>query len=319
MSAVPLRSKELVRTKREEISTDVQEDLNRAEELFKKGDAENTKRAYGFDLKCWNKYAMQRGIQPEPPIPPAALAGFIAYMDKLGLRISTIERRCAALSRWHREKELPSPTKDPKIRKIISGLKRERQEQPRRKKPATSEVLEKLLPYLSTREKAILFIGYGGAMRRSEIAALEWTDIQKVDGEGGGYIILIRKSKTDQEGKGRVVGILEREDALCAVKALEQWRAQATSCSGRVFDIEDGEEVSQILKQAVKEAGVGDPDDWGGHSLRAGFATEADSLGASIADIMAHTGHKTVKDVMKYIRSGQALQNRAAQKVAARG
>ena len=71
------------------------------------------------------------------------------------------------------------------------------------------------------RDRAVLLVGFGAAMRRSELIALDLNDITIAQ---AGLTILVRRSKTDQEGQGREIGIpRSRKSATCPVAALEAW------------------------------------------------------------------------------------------------
>jgi integrase len=57
---------------------------------------------------------------------------------------------------------------------------------------------------LGVRDRALLLIGFAGALRRSEIVALRAEDCEFTS---DGLVITLRLSKTDQEGEGRKIGI----------------------------------------------------------------------------------------------------------------
>ena len=51
----------------------------------------------------------------------------------------------------------------------------------------------------ASRDRALLVLGFAGAFRRSELVALQAEDLTEVP---DGLRVLIRHSKTDQEGQG---------------------------------------------------------------------------------------------------------------------
>lgn len=55
------------------------------------------------------------------------------------------------------------------------------------------------------RDCAILLLGFAGAFRRSELAALDVADLEFCD---SGMRVHIRRSKTDQEGTGATIAIV---------------------------------------------------------------------------------------------------------------
>jgi integrase len=75
-----------------------------------------------------------------------------------------------------------------------------------------------------------------------------------------------------------------------------------------------GRAVAEIVKRGAKRVGI-DPSKVAGHSLRSGFATSAARGGASLADIMAQTGHKNSDVAMRYVQRGKILQNPASKAV----
>jgi site-specific recombinase XerD len=68
------------------------------------------------------------------------------------------------------------------------------------------------------RDQALLLLGFAGAFRRSELVALDVADLEETEG----MRVSIRRSKTDQEGKGEVIAIV-RGSVNCPVKAVKNW------------------------------------------------------------------------------------------------
>lgn len=144
-------------------------------------------------------------------------------------------------------------------------------------------------------------MGYAGAFRRSELAALDLGNLAWVD---EGAVLRLARSKTDQEGQGRQVaiprGVLA---ATCPVSALRRWIEQARLTEGPVdrhgklrVDRLHAYAVGAIVKRALGRAGF-TVKYYGGHSLRAGFATQAAKNGATAFGIMRQTGHSSVHTV----------------------
>jgi integrase len=150
-------------------------------------------------------------------------------------------------------------------------------------------------------------------MRRSELVNLDVTDVVE---EPEGLAVTIRRSKTDQEGVGRVVGIVRGSHGPLTdpVTAVREWREAAGITEGPLFRAVDrrgrvGEQrladraVALIVKRSAIRVGI-DPLLVSGHSLRSGLATSASAAGAPERAIMATTGHKSEAMVRRYIRSG---------------
>ena len=131
------------------------------------------------------------------------------------------------------------------------------------------------------RDRALVLLGFAGAFRRSELVALRVAD---VDESQAGLRVIVRHSKTDQEGEGATVAIA-RGAVVCPVKALQEWLEAAGISSGPVFRAvsksgavaEAGlsdRSVANIVKAMVGAVGL-DATAFSGHSLRSGFLTSA--------------------------------------------
>ena len=155
--------------------------------------------------------------------------------------------------------------------------------------------------------------------RRSELAAINCTDIESVR---QGVVIHVRRSKTDQEGVGRKIGIPHGRTRWCPVTALNDWLERAGIEDGPVFRPVDrhgrvqgqrlsGEAVSLVIKERVAAVGL-EPNEFSGHSLRAGLATSAAAAGVSSWKIRQQTGHASDAMLARYIRDGEMFVDNAA-------
>ena len=145
------------------------------------------------------------------------------------------------------------------------------------------------------------------------------TDVERVR---QGLIVHIRRSKTDQGGVGRKIGIPLGRSIWCPVAALEHWLAVSGIAEGALFRPVDrhgrvssarlsGEAACLVVRQRVAAAGF-DPRGYSGHSLRAGFATSASQAGVSMLKIRRQTGHASDAMLAGYIRNGELVANNAA-------
>jgi integrase len=137
-----------------------------------------------------------------------------------------------------------------------------------------------------------------------------------------GYVVTVRRSKTDQVGEGQKKAIpFGSNPATCPVRTVQTWLAAADIAAGRVFRSVDrhgniGESlepraVAEIIKRHCKAAGI-DPAEFSGHSLRAGFCTTAARAGKSPRSIMSQTGHRTIEMVFRYVRDAKLFEENAA-------
>lgn len=162
----------------------------------------------------------------------------------------------------------------------------------------------------------MLLLGFAGALRRSELVAVR---VEHLHEDTQGFLLEIPKSKTDQEGEGAVVPIAATGDPLCAVAAVKRWMRRGRVRRGLLFGpVNRGDRalrpenplptrtVALVVKEAVELVGL-DPDDYAGHSLRAGFVTAAKTAGLTELEIMTHTRHKSVAVMGRYWRPTDVL------------
>lgn len=118
----------------------------------------------------------------------------------------------------------------------MRGIRRETGAAPDQKAAATADRLRDMLATLpdtltGKRDRALLALGMAGAFRRSELVGLEVRDLVRMP---EGLQVTIRRSKTDQEGRGQVIAIL-RGSRLRPVRAVQDWLETAGIADGPVF------------------------------------------------------------------------------------
>ncbi|MGD0944928.1 MAG: tyrosine-type recombinase/integrase [Acidimicrobiales bacterium] len=173
------------------------------------------------------------------------------------------------------------------------------------------------------RDRALLLLGFAGALRRSELVGLDVADLT----EGtDGLTVRLRRSKTDQEGAGRTVGIPYGSNPVtCPVRAWRVWLELSGISEGPAFRPVDrhghigttrlsSQAVALVLKRRAACAGL-DPGEVAGHSLRAGLATSAAAAGVPERVISEQTGHKGTAMLRRYIREGSLFRENAASAV----
>jgi len=184
---------------------------------------------------------------------------------------------------------------------------------------AMTQCLDESHGIRSIRDKAIILVGFFGAFRRSELAALRWEQVQFV---GDGLIIKISRSKTDQTGEGGDCIIPTGREPNCPVRALIDWRAESKQYSGPVFrkvshrgtigkEALNPESINRIVRKRAQVAKLINWQKMSSHSLRRGFATEAARKGASMPAIQRHGRWRSVKTVVEYIEAGRQFADSA--------
>jgi integrase len=159
---------------------------------------------------------------------------------------------------------------------------------------------------IGARDKALLLLGFAGAFRRSDLVGIDRRHLQFVR---EGVKVFIPAVGT---GKDETVGIpYGKHSATCPVRALRAWLELLPAGEGPVFRSFDrwghirqtrltGEWVAAIVKRHVQSIGM-DPDQFAGHSLRAGLAVSAAAGGAMERSITQQTRHRSLNMVRRYI------------------
>lgn len=258
------------------------------------------------------------------PATPEMVAEYLAKFAG-SLAVATLAHRLIAIHRAHVDRGFDSPVKDRLVKRTMQGIRRTVGVAQRRVRALIKDDLLELLvavekqkPMKAARDKVVLLLGFAGAFRRSELVALQVEDITP---HAHGLELLLRRSKTDQEGEGRTVFVpVARSEERCPVNALRRWLELACIGTGpllRGVDRHDRvggaaltpQSVALIVKSAVREAKGGDAAKlFSAHSLRAGFVTEAAMVGMQTSAIMGQTGHKSLEMVFRYVRPVQKRQ-----------
>lgn len=291
-------------------------------EYVKAAKAANTLRANSTDWSAFIAWCYEENRQPAPAA-PETVADYIAHMAAEGRKVSTIRRHLSSISQAHDAAGVENnPAKSLLVRATVKGMGNTLGTAPTQKKAAKTSDIRLMVEQLpgtlgGLRDRALLLVGFAGAFRRSELVGLNVEDML-VNLEG--LTITLRRSKTDQEGQGMRKAIVHGEsESTCPVRALQAWLEAAGITSGPIFRrVSTGgnaarerltdKSVALIVKRSALAAGL-DASQYAGHSLRAGFATEAASQGVQDRDIMRQTGHKSASMVQRYIREGNLFRN----------
>jgi integrase len=279
--------------------------------------AENTRRAYLSDL------AHFEGWGGCIPASDTMVASYLAAHAET-LSVATLVRRLSSISKAHAARGVLNPVRAELVRATLRGIKRRRGSAQREAKPLLKDDLFAVLDAVGDtlkdeRDRALLLIGFAGGFRRSELVGI---DVREIEFVRRGAIVTVPRSKTDQLGAGRKVGIPFGRTRHCPVAALEGWIARAGLIEGPVFRPLSrhgqvigarlsGEAVSLIIKDRVAAARI-DPAGYSGHSMRAGLATSAAQAGVSTFKIKAQTGHASDAMLSRYVRDGELFADNAA-------
>jgi integrase len=297
--------------------------------------AASTQRTYAQDFKLFALWCASGGRDyPSLPAPTLIVAwhlnacceGWTAGTRQYRpLSVSSINRRLAAIAWVHRTNGHADPTDNPALREQLSGIRNLYGRPPRRKQAATAERIALMLAkcpdnLLGIRDRCLLALGFAGAFRRSELAALRVEDLTRVP---EGLRITITRSKTDQTAQGQEI-VVPHGSSLLPVRAVEEWLAASGIAEGLLLRVVHrgghlkhggltGHDVARAVKKYAQAAGL-DPAEFSGHSLRAGFATSAAETGASVLKIMETTRHKSVDVLAAYVRRVDLFKDHAGAK-----
>ncbi len=308
-----------------QVTPELEDLVDKAREVVADNRSPRTREAYELAWRTWSSWATKKGVESMPASPTAVALYLVDHEDHYS--VSTLVQHLAAIAAVHQDAGLESPTRTPQVSSVIKGIRRRRGVAPKETKtPLRVAELREMVDALDLdkaiglRNRALLLVGFAGAFRRSELVGLDAGDLERVY---EGFVVRLRRSKADQEAEGRKIGLpLAGRPAYCPVRTLEAWLAFAEIEQGPIFRPIDrhgqvlearlgARSVARIVKRAGQRIGL-EPEKLGGHSLRAGFATEAARQGASERAIARQTGHKSLRVLRGYIREGSLFNDNAA-------
>ena len=278
-----------------------------------------TRRAYRSDARDFITWCEGQGAEPLPAA-PRTVVRYLTHLAGLGRSVSTIDRRTAAIAALHRSQGRDTPTSTEEVRTVLTGIRNTLGRRPIKKQALTADLVAKVIRKIPTdlvglRDRALILLCFGGAFRRSELVAL---DVSDLDWHRKGVLVRLRRSKTDQTGEGRTVAVLNGK--LKIPEAVRAWLDGADISIGPVFRGCDRNRVAagrltagqfaRTLKARCAAAGL-DPTLIGGHSPRRGFATTAGDVGADLRHIARHMRHVKLETTAGYIEDAEAFRDSA--------
>ena len=303
----------------------VQDAHERAREFVQNSKASSTIRGYRSDWRSFETWCVASGLTALPAEPGTVALYLAAHADRL--KPATLSRHMAAIAIAHQAAghESPASMRHAAVSEVLKGIRRTKGVAQARKAPLLATQLIRAIAVMRTdlvglRDRALLLIGFAGAFRRSELVSLDVADVV-IDNDG--LTVTLRRSKTDQEGAGRKIGIPRGSSPdTCPVRALRAWMDAASITEGPLFRSVNrhgrvgsrlsDKHVAIAVKQAAAPVGL-DAKSFAGHSLRAGLVTSAAISGRSDRSIMNQTGHRSVAMVQRYVRDASLFRDNAAQ------
>ena len=321
-------------------------DLSRRAAVYAtRAKGEGTRRAYRSAWRQYETWCASLGREPLGG-DHDTIAMYVVRLADLGLAISSIRVALAAIRTAHLLAGRTLDLRHPRLAMVVEGITRSKGVRSRRKAaPAVPGVLRLMLGALPSparplgaRSRAMLLLGFGAALRRSELVGLTLGDVETVSGRG--LLVSIGRSKTDQHGVGQRVAVWANptEPGFCPAAAIEAWLAHrctapdldwtvspaaranrplfcAVTKVGRVTgESLSDKAVARLIKQAAGDAGL-DAARFSGHSLRRGLLTAGGENRAALADLMRQSRHRSVASVLGYVEAEDLWRNNVTEQV----
>ena len=291
---------------------------------FGRSRATNTLRTYRTQLKKWYDWSAEQGATSEPPSDPFQVRAWLDWYatqenPRTGDLYSpeTIRIAHAAINALHEWAGYISPTKYPVVKSAMKAITTDLSRQwtkhqakglrnchiaairattqsavaCSRTKAATPADVR--AAHRNQVDLALILVMRDGLLRRSEAAALLWSDFEK-SSDGSGRI-WIRRAKGDQMGNGTVCYL----EAM-TVEAIEAIRQGTTRGTSRIFDMA-GSTINRRIQRACERSGLGNG--FSGHSCRVGMAQDLTVAGYSTHDIAIAGRWATTDGVVNYTKA----------------
>lgn len=312
----------------------------RAKSYSDQAQARNTRLAYDGDWRTFEAWCARHGAKSLPAA-ASTVAGFL--VDTAGaVAVSTQRRRLAAIKAMHKRAGHHLDLSTGPFQEIWQGIRRAHGRAAVKKAPMITAVLRQALDLLpdsliGVRDRALLLIGFAGALRRTELCSVEVAErpgANWIEDSRDGLTLHLARSKGDQEGEGQAVGVpFGSNPSTCPVRAWRAWIELSKITEGPAFrsinrhgqlgkDPLCDHSVAFVIKRAIfvgavasgtsKEEATVAARKFAGHSLRSGLATSAAANRAPGHLIQRQLRHKKYETTVGYIRSAELLMENAA-------
>jgi site-specific recombinase XerD len=178
--------------------------------------AESTRVVYAHAWRSWERWCESRQIPPLPAA-PAAICAYLTERADQGASAGTLDGAGSAIAYLHRSHGLGAPVLHDGVRQVRRGLRRTLGTAPiRLARPLGLAEIRQIVTGIDrttpkgARDAALILLGFASALRRSELTALTLADIEP---KPAGLLLTVRRSKTDQEGRGQIVGVAHGQHA----------------------------------------------------------------------------------------------------------
>jgi integrase len=295
----------------------------RRDDLRKATRARRTVVGYASDWRVFEQWCADAGRVALPANSETVSLYATWMLSAGGRRCSTTARHLAGIVDRHRRESVTVPA-IAEAREVIAATRRECREKPQGKAALAVDDFARIAKAcdartnLGSRDRAMVVLGFATSLRRSDLARLQITDVTF---SPRGLVVVNRRSKTDQQGKGRIIAVWPGKRATTdPVRVLHAWLKKRGNWDGPLFCALrkgdalvkrgiTGEAVNEAVKRAVTRVGL-DPEPYGAHSLRAGAITASAERGRSDQEIMSLSGHESPKVMKMYVRGTRLFAGR---------
>lgn len=327
-SGIVLGNRRSVRSKMSENKIIKREKLKiSAMKFAKESLSKATRRAYESDWNIFYYWCRDHDVEALPA-KSETICLYLTALAEFNISVSTIVRKYTSINAIHRSAGHAAP-KNEEIKRVLQGIKNTLGRPAEHARSISWDELRLLLCHtdnlmIGLRDAAILVLGWASALRRSELVALNNSDLDISD---KGMLVKIRRSKTDQEGNGKIIAIPRMDktknpmNPFCPVEIVEKWIARKNSNNpDNPLFVSIGARgknawfwksdrrlpdrmISNIVKKYAILAGI-PAKNISAHSLRRGLATEAASRNVPERIIARHTRHASLVVLRQYIDEG---------------
>ena len=250
------------------------------------------------------------------------MAAFVDAMAE-SRKPATVRRYVASIVVAHKAVGCAKTLESPVVRLALKRMHRRKGRRQAQAKGLTWPLRNRLMDaagerLIDDRNRALLAVAYDAMLRRAELAALQVTDLFiEMPGDA---TLLVRRSKTDTEGKGETVYI-----ARDTVRLVRIWLDRSGITGGRLFrsvhkcgalgERLDPSQVPRIFKEMAHRAGLPEAlvEGLSGHSARVGAAQDMIAAGIELPNILQAGRWKTTAMVHRYGERLLAQRSGAAQ------
>lgn len=289
--------------------------------------ADNTSRARTADSRIFADWCSTLGV-PSLPAAPETISAFLDAQASQGKALATVRRYASTIATMHDAAKVnPNPTHSEMVKLALKRIARASRSRQGQAAALTWGHIRHALGSMGRGPRAMLdaalvCVGFDTLCRRSELVALQAEDMERHT--DGSATVLVRRSKCDQEGRGRIAYL-----SPTTVEHLDRWLSHARIEQGPLFRSMDRHGnvspealspmgVARAFKRVGKVAGI-EVNSVSGHSARVGAAQDMAAADVELAAIMQAGGWKSATMPARYSERLQARRSGMAKLAAIQG